>query len=131
VSAPRPSPDIAPYAAAWRRRLAEERGAAAKSAAAARADAVRCADLLVDQLGVTRVYLFGSAARGSSRPFHGGSDLDLAVEGLPDSRYFAALAALGRLTSDRLPIDLVPLETAPPPLRDRVHTSGELLRERA
>jgi predicted nucleotidyltransferase len=120
-----------PYALAWRRRLAAERQASCRSAIDARAAAKRCADLLVERFGAVRVYLFGTLAVGSSRAFGPRSDVDLAVEGLPDERYFEALSALGIATSDQLLIDLVPLETAPPGLRARVVDSGELLRERA
>jgi predicted nucleotidyltransferase len=54
--------------------------------------------------GAAEVYIFGSFATGSPRP---GSDLDVAVVGLPEARFFRALSlawkAIGR------PVDLVDL----------------------
>jgi predicted nucleotidyltransferase len=50
---------------------------------------------LEERFGVKAVYIFGSV-RGDT-PFHEGSDIDIAVEGLPPERYFEALRALGGL----------------------------------
>lgn len=122
---------IRAYAAAWRLRLAAEREANRRLALDARTASAHCAEVLVERFGVSRVYLFGSLATKSLRTFGARSDIDLAVEGLSDDRFFEALGALGNLTGDRVPIDLVPLETAPPSLKARVLDSGELLRERA
>jgi predicted nucleotidyltransferase len=69
--------------------------------------------------GATRVWLFGSLAEQRPRI---DSDVDLAVEGLPASRYFAALTELAELCGTR--VDLVRLETAPPSLRRRVLDLG-------
>ncbi len=127
----RPIAAEASYVAGWRRRLAVERRARRRAAASARTLARRCATLLGERFGASRVYLFGSLAAGSSRPFGPRSDLDIAVEGLPDEAYFRALGALAAVTADAMPIDLVPLETAPASLRHRVVERGELLYERA
>ena len=54
-----------------------------------------------------RVYLFGSVVRPGV--FSSGSDIDIAVEGLPPSDYFALLGELeDRLQTERL--DLIELE---------------------
>jgi predicted nucleotidyltransferase len=124
------TPDMRPYVVTWRRRLTAERRARERAAVSARAAAKSCARTLVERFGASRVYLFGSLAADSSRPFGPRSDLDLAVEGLPDARYFEAVGALAEITADVVPIDLVPLETAPPSLRRRVLDHGELLDER-
>jgi predicted nucleotidyltransferase len=55
--------------------------------------------------GAREVYIFGSARKGKLRP---GSDVDMAVSGLPPEVFFRAMArasrALGR------PIDLIDLD---------------------
>jgi uncharacterized protein len=59
--------------------------------------------------GAREVYLFGSAARGQLRA---GSDIDLAVSGLPPERFYRAGSqaedALGR------PLDLIDLDEVTP-----------------
>lgn len=72
--------------------------------------------------GAREVYVFGSMAEGRWRP---GSDLDLAVEGLPAARYYHAV---GRLLRElRVPVDLLPLESESPLIR-RLRASGSLRR---
>lgn len=46
---------------------------------------------ILKNAGCRRIYLFGSLASGTA---HAGSDIDLAVEGLDSSRYFAVLGKL-------------------------------------
>ena len=74
------------------------------------------------ELGAREVYVFGSAARGTLR---GGSDVDLAVSGLPPEVFFRAMGcaadALGR------EIDLVDLDEDDPFTR-YLREEGELLR---
>jgi predicted nucleotidyltransferase len=55
--------------------------------------------------GAKEVYVFGSAARGQARH---GSDLDLAVSGLPPERFFRALSEASDAAG--MPIDLVDLD---------------------
>jgi predicted nucleotidyltransferase len=59
--------------------------------------------------------VFGSLATASATEE---SDVDLAVEGLPGSAYFAALAALMEVFGG--PVDLVRMEEAVESLRQRV-----------
>ena len=77
--------------------------------------------LLRDRHGATRIVLFGSLAAGDT---HAGSDVDLAVEGLPADWYFSALANLLCLFSA---VDLVRLEEAPPTLARHIAAEGLLL----
>lgn len=78
--------------------------------------------LLTQQYGATRVVLFGSLACG--QPHHE-SDVDLAVEGLPPTQYFIALADL--MTLFGTAVDLVRLEEAPPSLAARIAAEGRVL----
>ncbi|HVG11226.1 MAG TPA: nucleotidyltransferase domain-containing protein [Thermoanaerobaculia bacterium] len=64
---------------------------------------------LLKSEGAREVYVFGSVATGTSRK---GSDVDLAVSGLPPASFYPALARLGDLF-DR-PVDLVDLDRADP-----------------
>lgn len=64
---------------------------------------------LLKSAGAREVYVFGSTA---TRRTHPGSDVDLAVSGLPPESFFSTLARLGDLF-DR-PVDLVDLDEANP-----------------
>jgi predicted nucleotidyltransferase len=64
---------------------------------------------LLTQEGAREVYVFGSVATGRARE---GSDLDLAVAGLPPERFFSTMARLENLF-DRS-VDLVDLDEASP-----------------
>jgi predicted nucleotidyltransferase len=72
--------------------------------------------------GAREVYIFGSASKGKLRP---GSDVDMAVSGLPPEVFFRAMAkasrALGR------PIDLIDLDEGNPFTR-YLREEGELQR---
>jgi predicted nucleotidyltransferase len=79
------------------------------------------ADLLL-RMGATQVFVFGSVTKAGLRP---GSDVDMAVRGLPPTVYFSAVSkasdVLGR------PVDLVDLDD-PTPLVRHLIGSGELVR---
>jgi predicted nucleotidyltransferase len=99
---------------------------AAEGARAAEQRAVRllglvpsAAELLRNRYGAREVVLFGSLATGS---FKERSDVDLAVRGIGQAEYFAALADLMALFGG--PVDLVRLEQAPPSLIDRIAAEG-------
>jgi predicted nucleotidyltransferase len=79
--------------------------AASERASVLRAEAGVLARRLLEEPGVTGVWLFGSLAWG--RP-HAASDIDLAVAGLPSGRYFGVLGEL--LMSASASVDLVRLE---------------------
>jgi len=72
--------------------------------------------------GATEVYLFGSAASGRLRE---GSDVDLAVSGLPPDRFFQAMGPAGEQL-DR-PLNLVDLDEDTPFTR-YLKEEGELQR---
>jgi predicted nucleotidyltransferase len=64
---------------------------------------------LLKLAGAREVYIFGSVATGRARE---GSDVDLAVSGLPPESFFATLARLGDLFER--PVDLVDLDRTSP-----------------
>jgi uncharacterized protein len=103
----------------WRRRLQARQAKADERAHRLRSLLPRARDLLVDVHGARAVRLFGSMAVGG---FTEHSDVDLAVEGLDDSRYFAALADLMALFGG--PVDLVRVESAAASLKDRIAAEG-------
>jgi predicted nucleotidyltransferase len=110
---------LAPYVEAWRRRRVEEEEADRRRREEAWDEARKAARLLVDEFGVRRVVAFGSLASGR---FRRGSDVDLAVEGLPPERFFRADARLAWELS--VPIDLKLLADCPPLLRKRIEEEG-------
>lgn len=110
---------------AWKRRFAQEEEDRQARLAEARRTAEECARHLREVYGATRVYLLGSVLEGAT--FHERSDLDLAVEGLPQHRYFQALADLWRRLPPDMELDLIPLEDAYPELRELVLREGVIL----
>jgi predicted nucleotidyltransferase len=86
--------------------------------ARALAAAEACAKMLTERFGVRRVIPFGSLI--GQGPWHGRSDADLAVEGLPPEDYIPALTACWELFPSDVELDLVPLEQAPPELKARI-----------
>lgn len=74
------------------------------------------------EAGASEVYVFGSAARGDMRE---GSDIDLAVSGLPPEKYFYAMGTAGDVLGR--PFDLVDLDEANPFTR-YLKEEGELQR---
>lgn len=111
--------DVEALAAAWRRRRASREARLEERVSRAHATARHAARILKDEFGVHRVFLFGSLAWG--RP-HEWSDLDLAVEGLPPERTFAALSRVSGVAGEQ--VDLVPLESCAESLRRRVLEQG-------
>lgn len=80
--------------------------------------AERCARMLRERLGAQRVIPFGSLVNGG--PWHEGSDLDLAVEGLSSAALWAAERQLETMVPPWLEVDLVPLERAYPEVLARI-----------
>ena len=84
--------------------------------------AIEKAAAVLKEFGAREVYVFGSAAGGKMRQ---GSDVDLAVSGLPAKVFFKAMAraaeALGR------ELDLIDLDDDTPFTR-YLHEEGELQR---
>ena len=72
-------------------------------------EAITRASRILREQGATEVYLFGSAATGRLR---GGSDIDLAIAGLPPERFFRAMG-LAADVLDR-PLSLVDLDEDTP-----------------
>ncbi len=85
-------------------------------------NALSAAASLLLQLGATEVFVFGSATKGGLRQ---GSDVDIAVRGLPPSLYFSAVSKAAELLGR--PVDLVDLDD-PTPIVRYLLGSGELVR---
>lgn len=82
------------------------------------------ADILKAKFGATKVALFGSML--SVNDIHLGSDIDLAVWGLPYEEYIAALTAL-MTNAKEFDVDLVRIEEAPPSLKTYILRDGLVL----
>lgn len=72
-------------------------------------DLLRRGAALLRAAGAREVYVFGSVATGRT---HEGSDVDLAVAGLPPESFFATMAHLEDLFEGN--VDLVDLDDATP-----------------
>lgn len=80
------------------------------------------ASSLLLRLGATEVFVFGSATKDNLQP---GSDIDMAVRGLPPSVYFSAISKVTKLFDRH--VDLVDLDDATPIVRYLLG-SGDLVR---
>lgn len=114
----------AEHIAYWRKKRDEQRARDAALATQARAHLPPIIELLTREFGATKIILFGSLAKGQ---FSEGSDIDLAVAGIPKRDFFYALAAVNRLSD--VWIDLKPLEDLDEHFAQRITTTGELLYE--
>ena len=79
---------------------------------------------MVNKFNAQQIILFGSLAKGK---FKDGSDIDLAVAGIPKCEYFADVAAVNQIT--RFWVDLKPLENLEPHFLHRILTMGECIYE--
>ena len=103
-------------------RRARERGGRVEARRASVSGALPALVALLVARGVRRVWLFGSFAWGGA---HEGSDVDLAVEGLPADALWPAQGQL--LGAAPCSVDLVRIEEAPPALASRIRGKGRLL----
>ncbi len=112
------------YTEYWLRRVADQKIANQVLIEIARSDLQVIMQILVNQFAAQRIILFGSLVKGK---FRDGSDIDLAVEGIPKCEYFTAVAAVNQVT--RFWVDLKPLEDLEPHFLRRVLTTGECIYE--
>ena len=77
---------------------------------------------LLRRYGASDVFVFGSATKSTFRP---GSDVDIAVTGLPPDVFFSAIAKASDILGK--PVDLVDLDDRTPRVRYLIG-SGELVR---
>lgn len=77
---------------------------------------------ILKDAGCSAVYLFGSQAKGNA---HDQSDIDLAIQGCPEGRFFHLVGQLYMELDTR--IDLVDLDNQGDPFVRRLIASGELV----
>jgi predicted nucleotidyltransferase len=110
------------YVFAWKRRFARKDAESRALAAQVRAELTGAVALL-RKYGAKRIFLFGSLCRpGRFKP---GSDIDLAVEGIPPKEFIRAAADL-MMTFD-WPIDLKPFEELDDFFRCVILEKGEII----
>lgn len=110
------------YLIAWRNRFADRDSESRKLAARARKDLAGATEIL-KKYGAKQIFVFGSLCR--SDRFHSGSDIDIAVEGIPPEQFIRAAADL--MMAVDFPIDLKPLEELDDVFRDLIKKNGELI----
>ena len=81
---------------------------------------IRLAAKFLREQGATRVWLFGSLAKGRRPTVH--SDFDFAVEGLAADRFFGSVGHLLQVLPR--PVDIVELESCAPLLREQILEYG-------
>ena len=112
----------AKYLISWRNHFSKQESDSLALAARAREDLPKAVDIL-KKYGAKRILLFGSLCR--SGRFHPGSDIDLAVEGIPSQHFIRAAADL--MMSMDWQIDLKPLEELHNLFREMIINKGELI----
>jgi predicted nucleotidyltransferase len=110
------------YIETWRRRFAAQEAESRALAAQARL-ALSEAVAILKKHGAKRIILFGSLRRDDR--FHPGSDIDLAVEGIPPQKFIRAGADL--MMALDWPVDLKPLEDIDDYFRETILREGEVL----
>ena len=86
---------------------------------------IRLAAKFLKEQGATRVWLFGSLAKGRRPTVH--SDFDFAVEGLPGDRFFGSVGHLLQVLPR--PVDIVELESCSALLREQILEHGIILHD--
>jgi predicted nucleotidyltransferase len=115
--------EFAAYMPGIRRRWMEEQESWQLRREQAWASARRAADVL-RQSGATRVHAFGSLTRAGI--FDARSDIDLAEEGIPVSKFWRASADADAATGD-FELDIVDLADCQPELRQVILREGVVL----
>ncbi len=87
-------------------------------------EARRGAAMLKNDFEAKKVWVFGSLL-DSSR-FNDWSDIDLAVEGVPDSRYYSAVGAITRLIT-QYKVDLLDINECKEYIRKEIIREGKLI----
>lgn len=105
----------------WRDRQAKEAAASKALANQAWADLERIAKLLTVEFGATQIIVFGSLVQNDR--FDAESDIDIAVKGIPPHEYFTAMAAVNRISHQR--VDLKPIESLEPHFLQKVIKIGK------
>ena len=106
----------------WRHRKVEQATEQERLMQQAWEDVQAVGAVLKQEFGVTRIIVFGSLINDR---FHPDSDIDIAAEGIPAADYFAAIAAVNRVS--RRWVDLKPLESLDSHFRDRVLAEGIII----
>ena len=109
---------------AIRRRKVERRAELAGRRRRATRIAHLAAETLRREFGASEIFVFGSLARHEG--FTLWSDIDLAVRGIPPSRFFEAVGAVTGLSAE-FKIDLIDLDSCTPAMRLSIETRGKAL----
>lgn len=88
--------------------------------------AKECAKLLKGKYKVKRVFLIGSLVKGI---VHGGSDIDLVVEGVCPEFYIKALVDVSNIVGWKIEVNLIPFEDASDSIKEKTLKERELIYE--
>jgi predicted nucleotidyltransferase len=105
----------------WRDRQKQQAAESEALAKQAWADLQQIAQLLRSEFGATEIIVFGSLVQGDR--FDVESDIDLAVKGIPPEDFFAAMAAVNRISHQW--VDLKPTESLDSHFLQKVLKTGK------
>ncbi len=114
---------LASYRKALHARKSVKKGVPARLTQA-RKVARKAISILRKKFEVEKVVLFGSIVKPAL--FHSRSDVDIAVWGLDESKYFRAVGVLQGI-DPAFSIDLISFETASPTLQEVIRRDGKAL----
>jgi len=86
--------------------------------------AFKCAEALINNYKVKRIFLIGSLVKGY---VHSKSDIDMVIEGLSPYLYIKALTELYEILLPGIELNLIPFEDAYESLKEKTIKEGELI----
>ena len=86
--------------------------------------AFKCAEVLINNYKVKRIFLIGSLVKGC---VHSKSDIDMVIEGLSPYLYIKALTELYEILIPGIELNLIPFEDAYESLKEKTIKEGELI----
>lgn len=114
------------YVSAWKNRLEDKERETKKRLEQAKNSAQTCANMLIEDYGVNKVYLVGSIQNPDR--FHKKSDVDLAVSGLNPEDYYESLSRCWDKVPSGMTVDLISLEELSEDARSSLLENGKELK---
>ena len=113
------------YVKYWKNKLNKNANQLEKRKQTLREVALKCATILKNEFYIIDVFLIGSLT--GDRVIDEISDIDIAVSGLQDEKYFPALARLYKELPKGCNLDLITIESSDKSMIKKIQEEGERL----